>query len=362
MKAPMNLAQSPSGPALAAKGERQPMCSQQERGRQTSRSLRGWIPATLLLGLLLAVAGCGGGPASPAVVRVGDVSITKGAVDHWARTMARGAGVAGAHNDPARTPSQRALSFLISSAWLRGEAAAQGVLPSAQAVESALGDRREANGAAEFEQSLRASGQTVEDVRLEIEAELASAAIRHKVLAQVPTVSEVEIEAFYRSHHRLFLIPEKRTVELLENLPSPAAARALVSRIGIGPKFSKKALHEQLQINRGERLEPDIERATHAAFAAPVGVPSTPLSLNGRWAVFVVRKITPASFKPLARVSAAIAGHLSARHRGAALRAFTAAYRGRWTAKTSCRSGYVVQGCAQYTGPVRSEPDPFPGE
>jgi foldase protein PrsA len=332
------------------------------RERQTGRSLMRWKPVMCLLWPVLVVIGCGGNPASPTVVRVGDAAITKEAVGHWARTIAHGVVPGGMRNESRGTPMQRALAFLISSASLRGEAAVQGVSPSSGAVTAALANRREANGAAEFEQSLHASGQTLDDVKLEVETELASAAVRKKALARAPAVSEADVHDFYRSHHRLFLIPEKRKVELLENLSSPAAARALVSRIGIGAAFSKKALHEELQINRGERLQPDIEHATHAAFRAPVGVVSEPVSLNNHWAVFVVRKITPASFKPLVRVRLAIEEHLTAEHRAATLATFTAAYRKRWTAKTNCHPGYVVQGCAQYTGPRQPEPNPFPGE
>jgi parvulin-like peptidyl-prolyl cis-trans isomerase-like protein len=312
--------------------------------------------------LLLLLAGCGGDPPSPAVVRVGHIAITKAAVEHWADAMRHGAGVGGAYNEPHRTPRQNALVFLIRSAWLRGEAASQGVSPSDAAVGRAFEDRREANGAGEFDRSLHASGQTVADVKLELQAELAARAIRQKVLDQVPAVGQAEVRDFYRTHRRLFLISETRTVELVENLPSPQAARALVQRIGTGPSFSKKALHEQLQINRGERLYPDIEHVTHAIFRAPVGVASAPMSLNGRWTVFVVRKVVPASYKPLASVRSEIAAHLAKRRRAAALTDFIAAYRKRWTAQTSCRPADVVQGCSQYTGPALPEPNPLPGE
>jgi hypothetical protein len=316
------------------------------------------------MGLAFALAGCGGDSASsPAVIRVGNAPITREAVEHWTRAIARGVVPGVMHDETHGTPRERALAFLISSQWLRREADALGVSPSPGAVERVLDGRREANGAAEFEQSLRASGQTLEDAKLEVQSELASAAIRRQVIAQAPAVSEADVRSFYKDHRRLFLIPETRTVELLENLPSPAAARALVKRIGTGPEFSKKALHEQLQpINSGERFETDVEQATRAAFLAPVGVPSAPLSLNKRWAVFIVRKVKPATFKPLAMVHAAIAEHVMADRRNATLSAFTADYRKRWTARTNCRSGYVVQGCAQYKGPARPQPNPFPGE
>jgi hypothetical protein len=202
----------------------------------------------------------------------------------------------------------------------------------------------------------------VDDVKLELEAELARAAVRQKVLSQTPAVAEPEVVDYYRSNRRKFLNPEMRTAELVENLPSPAAATALVKRIGIGPRFTKKALHEELQLNDGVHQEPDIERVKRAIFVARPQVPSRPMSLNGYWTVFVLRKITPASFKPLAKVRPAIATHLATTHRQATLGAFTREYRQRWTAKTSCRPAYVVQGCAQYTEPVQPQPDPFAGE
>jgi foldase protein PrsA len=347
----------PSRPAID-----RPMRSQCAKERQAQRSWLGRLPAAIALGFGLVLVGCSDDPASPTVVRINERSITKQAVDHWARAMARGANVGGAYNDPGQTLRQRALAFLISSAWLRGEAAEQGVSPSAEVVASALGERREANGAAEFEQSLRASGQTLEDVKLEVETRLASAAVRHHLLARVRAVTEADVHSYYRGHRQLFLIPEKRDVELVENVPSPGAARALVARIGIGPKFAKKAFHEQLQIRPGERLQPDIERVTHAIFKTPIGVASHPMRLNGHWTVFVVRRVIPARLKPLAGVRPVIVARIGARHRGDALAAFTAAYRRRWTARTNCREGYVVQGCAQYAGPSRPEPEPFPGE
>ena len=338
------------------------MRSQRENRRHVGRSWVGTAHAAIALGFLLAVPGCGGDPGSPTLVRIGENSITKATADHWARTMARGASVGGVYNDPRRALRQRALAFLISSAWLRGEAAELGVSPSTDAIASTLRDRREANGAEEFERSLRASGQTPDDVKLEVEASLASAAVRHYVLSHAPAVTEADVRSYYRAHRPLFLIRERRNVELVEKLPSPAAARALVARIGTGSEFSKKAFHEQLQIYPGEHLLPDIEHVTHAIFATPVGVVSAPMSLNGHWTVFVVRKVIPARLKPLAKVRPLIVARVAARHRGDALDTFTAAYRRRWTARTNCRSADVVQGCAQYRGPSQPEPDPFPGE
>jgi hypothetical protein len=324
--------------------------------------VRGLACALAVAAALTVCAGCGGEAKSPAVVRVGAAQVDRATVEHWTRVFTRGQAIGGFDDEAQGSPSQRALALLISASWLRGEAAAQGVAPSRGAVEQALNDRREANGEAEFKESLRAAGQTVADVTLELEAELAATAIRRKVISQSPAVTEAEVADYYRRNSHQFRNPEKRTAELIEDLPSPAAATALVARIGTGSKFSKRALHENLQINAGERLEPDIERSIHAVFRARPGVVSAPIGLNGHWAVFIVRKITPSSLKPLAKVRPAILTHLTEQHRAATLSAFTSSYRTRWTAKTSCQPAYVVQGCAQYAGPARPQANPFPSE
>ncbi len=319
-----------------------------------------WLCTICFVAIALGALGCGGAGRSPVAVRVGDSAIREAAVAHWARMIATGNRVEGFAAGGPGGPRRQALELLIAAAWLRGEARALGVSPSGRAIDQALKERREANGPAEFEQSLRASGQTTADVRLEVQAELAAAAIRREVFGRVPAVGEPEVLAYYRAHRALFRVPEKRTVDLLEDLPSPGAARALVRGTGIGPAFARKAFHEQLQHN-GSRTEPDIERVTKAIFAADVGVPSRPLRLNRHWTVFVVRKVVPTSYGPLQKVQGRIVVRLTVRHRARALAAFSNSYRARWTAKTSCRSGDVVQGCAQYVGP-HGQLDPLMNE
>lgn len=311
------------------------------------------------IALLACLAGCGESR-SPAVVRVGDASISRATVARWAHAIARGAGPA---EESRGTVTQRALAFLITAESLRAEAVAQGVAPSDHAVERALEGHKEANGVAEFDAALRATEQTEADVKLKIEAELASSAIRRKALSRAPNVTEAEVRTYYKAHRHQFLNPEERRVELIEDLSSPMAASALVRRIGIGPAFSERALHEVLApIAAGEHLEADIQRVTRAIFAAPVGVASRPMSLNRLWAVFVVRNVTPASYTPLGKVRRAITARITARHHRVSLAAFTKEFRARWTSRTSCRLGYVIQACAQYRGSWQPQPNAFPGE
>lgn len=319
------------------------------------------IAFVLLVALTLGACGGSGAEGGPVVVRVGDFTIGKATVDRWALAIARGRPAGGLGGRAGGAPRQRALASLISAGWLRGEAAAEGVAASSKAVDRALSERKEANGSAEFEESLHASGQTLADVRLEVEAELDAAAIRRKSAAATPPVTEAEVIAYYRAKRGMFRTPEVRRVDLLESLPSRAAATALVARIGTGPKFARKAFHESLERKPQRRSSDraDIRHVKREIFAARQGTASQPIRLNRHWAVFVVRQITAASTRPLVRVRGKIGERLSAQHRRRAFAAFAKAYRARWTAKTDCRPVYVVQGCAQYRGAVTAGEDPL---
>ncbi len=311
---------------------------------------------------VLALSACGG-DSSPVVARVGDAEISKAAVEHWARALERGAAGEGLRPPQQGSPKQRALGLLISADWIDGEAAREGVAPSGDELDKGLGERKEANGASEFQAALKATGQTVDDVELEVRAELAAAALARKLADQAARVSEAQIVDFYRRNHLLYTTPETRHTDLIEHLPSPAAARALVRKIGTGAAFTKRALKEAVvRTITGAPSPGDIPNISDAIFASRTGVVSKPMPLNGHWTVFVVRKIVPAKLKPLDVVRRELIRRLVAqRHREIVAR-FERELKTRWTAKTSCRPGYVVQKCAQYAGSQAAEESPLPSE
>ncbi len=318
---------------------------------------------TILALSAVGLTACGAGSVGPAVVHVGTTSIGKTDVEHWARVVQRGGGFQQLRAGQQGTPRQRALGMLISADWINAEAARQGVAPSGEEVSSAMTERREANGASEFQAALHAAGQTVDDVKLEAKTELAASAIGGKLAKQATQITEPQIISFYARNHRLFIKPEERYAELIEHLPSPSAALALVRRIGTGSGFKKRALKEAVsRAPNGGPSPGDIKNVSDAIFAARQGVVSAPTRLNRDWTVFIVRKITPARLKPLATVRREVVRRLIALRHRQITTSFEKEYKARWTARTNCSPGYVVQKCAQYTGPQAPEESPFPSE
>ena len=175
----------------------------------------------------LALAACGGGIPSDAVVQVGSNPITKATFEHWLSVAAASsATTATAKTAPSRSspirrttrnasrtwkrprrnrrkasPSRRrrelkseceqqytslkqeVLGFLISSEWVIGEAANLGVKVSDAEVKKEFEKikNQQFPKAAEFEKFLATSGQTVSDLLLRVKLNMLSSKIQQKI-------------------------------------------------------------------------------------------------------------------------------------------------------------------------------------
>jgi foldase protein PrsA len=324
------------------------------RRKRSIASLCGIVAA---LGIAACLGSCGGSRADPVVVSVGGTGVARTTVQHWVHVIALGGPTSAALEQLHGSSRAQAVAFLISAHRQVSEARRRRVAPSPQAIDEAVEARKAADGR-EFKEALRASGEAIADVKLEVESELAANAIRRMLDRRAADVTSRELSAYYRHHLSRFHVGEDRMTELIENLASSAAASALARRIGTGARFSSRAMHESLQFYR---VEGDGEKAKvlAAIFAARAGAVSRPMKLNGRWTVFIVRRIVPPKLESFAEVRSKVVALLTAERRRAIGSEYFHAYTRQWTAKTSCRPGYVVQGCAQYRGVRRPERDPF---
>lgn len=315
------------------------------------------IAALVLLGL----SACGSTDGSTVVVRVGDATITKAAAAHWTSLVRRNGAFRAFFGHPMGTPKQRALISLISAYWLVGEAARMGLPVSAKAVDASLVERMQGTGGVEFRRRLQASGETLADVKRELAAEMALEAIIEKLTRRASQFTQSDLAHFYREERTLFAkVPETRVIDIIENIPSAPAATAIVRRVGSGRRLAELAIHKWIQLTPGTLSGPATKKAVdRAIFAARPGIVSQPMSFNGSWTVFVVRKIIPAQLYSLAEARPRIVSSLRRQRKEKIESAFKAQYKRHWTSKTSCASGYLVPGCAQYRGPSGDHEDPF---
>jgi hypothetical protein len=328
-----------------------------------SRMARGGL-RTSAAPLLLAVglAGCGtasdpssGHRVNQVVARVGAVTIHRSEVEHWARAIGRSNSVATSLGKTSGTPQQRALEFLISSGWTIGEAQAQGLRISNSDIERGLQEKIHTapGGRSEFQENLASTGHTLSDVKLEVKSTLAVARLRDAVAKRTPGPTRGEVTSYYAHHLRSFYIPDRRVAYLMEGISDYARAVELGRQVKPGARLSPPWFREV--VSRAPPGSGDRGQLVHLIFATTPGRVTRPAIFNHRWTIAVVRKLIPAGIQPLSAVRGELSETLVAQHRQQALMHFSAAFVRKWTARTACSAGYVVQKCSQYHGALTQE-------
>ena len=242
---------------------------------------------------------------------------------------------------------QRVLGFLIASHWLLGEAAERGIGVSGGEVQGRL----------QVTSGARPADEHADEAQFAIEAEVAAALLRRHLTSGEAPITEAQAIAYYKQNVKRYETPEERNIDIVERIHSEAAARRVKSRLAPGASMSKAAIHESFTRMDPAEIVPNKRAILRAIFAAKPGVLVGPLPLNGMWCFFQVTRIVPAVVQSFASVHAAIAQQLAGERQQRRLAGLVAAWRRKWTARTDCRPGYVVQKCRQYDGP-RAPEDP----
>jgi foldase protein PrsA len=365
------------------------------RGRVSHTRIFTALCAVFISGLLLA--SCGGGVPGNAVAKVGPYVVSKTLFNHWMQIAAdSSAGQVPGQSATTQVPvppdftaciaSKRAtapkpaagqpqpsavqfkaqclqeyqglrdqvMQFLISSDWIQGESADQGIKVTAADAQKQLATikAQQFPTPADFAKFLSTSGMNQNDLLFRVTLDALSNKLRTKVTAGKGTVTTAQIAAYYAKNQSRFSQPERRDLRVVL-AKTPADAQAALKAIRSGQSFStvaKKYSIDQASKSQGGVLlgvakgqqEPALDAAV---FAAQKGALTGPIKTQFGYYIFRVQKITPATQQTLAQVSPTIKQQLSTTNQQAALDAFVKKFRAKWTSRTDCRTGFIVQSC-----------------
>ncbi len=364
-----------------------------------SKTLRSISALGAVLFALVGVSACGGIP-SDAVVQVDGTAITKAAFEHWI-SVAAASGAAGttekpvtpvppkytaciahlaatapkpAKGQPALGTKQfktecetqykslqtEVLGFLISSQWVLGEASSLGVKLSDKEVKKEFMKIKttEFPKASEFEKFLATSGQTVSDLLLRVKLNLLSQRIQKQVVKNKSKVTQAQVSKYYNENKSRYGTPEKRNVRIILT-KTEAAAKSAKKEVESGKSFAsvagKVSIDPTSKADGGllkEVVKGEEEKALDTAiFSAAKNVLGGPVKTPFGYYVYEVVSVTPGTQEPLAKVKSTVKQQLIATGQQSALGKFVKEFRKKWTAKTECRSGYVVADCKSYKAP-----------
>jgi foldase protein PrsA len=255
---------------------------------------------------------------------------------------------------------EEVLGFLISSEWVLGEANALGVKISDKEVKKRFEAIRTEQfpKSTEFERFLKSSGQTISDLLLRVKLNLLSAKIQQKVVKAKTKVTQAQIEKYYAANPERYGVPEKRNLEIILT-KGEAEASAAKKEVESGKSFASVAKAKSIDpttkakggvltgIVKGE----EQKSLDTAIFSASPHVLTGPVKTVFGYYVFEVTGTVAGTKQTLAQAQSSIKQQLTATQQQGALSKFVKEFKKKWTAKTDCRSGYVVIDCKQYKAP-----------
>jgi foldase protein PrsA len=246
------------------------------------------------------------------------------------------------------------MQLLIQNQWVTGEAKQQKVKVSEAEVKKQFEQQKKQSFPKEkdYQEFLKTSGFTEEDVLFRVRLEQLSNKLREKVTKGKDKVTDAQIKAYYEKNKKRFAQPERRDLRIVlakEKARADAAKKALDSGQSwksVAKKYSidqasKNQSGELLAVAKGQQ-EPALDKAV---FAADKGKLTGPVKTQFGWYVFEVTKTTPASQQTLQQASQTIKGILASENQQKALDKFIKSFQKEWKTKTNCRKGYVTQDC-----------------
>jgi parvulin-like peptidyl-prolyl isomerase len=321
-----------------------------------------------LFAVLFIWVGVANGVGNPSVPS-GDVAVVQGVTDgtvtaaDFAAALKQTSLAQGLKKPPPPSSPQYAtlrdatMSQLLTSRWVQGEAQDRGITPTNTDIDNYIQQRF--GGHAQFLKAAKQAGFTPSQGRQQISLIVVSQQIQQQVLPSTPTVSTDEVKQFYLANQSQFQQPEVRDVRQIvnKNLAQVTQAKALLTKDDspqswkkVAAKFSTdKATKNNGGLRQGVaqgQTEPTVEKQI---FSAPTGQLVGPIKGQAGYYLVEVESVTPAKTTPLAGVSSQIQQQLSQGKQQDIAQAFQQHFIDKWTSRTFCASGYVMDRCENFT-------------
>jgi parvulin-like peptidyl-prolyl isomerase len=255
-----------------------------------------------------------------------------------------------------------AIGELLNSAWIFGEAEELGIKVTQKEVETELAKVKKESFKTEkaFQEFLKESHFTEEDVNERLELQILSTKIQEKITGETPPPTEAELESYYEAEKaKQFTKPATRDVRVVVNENKKeveAAQKALeadnsaASWKKVTKKYSpttaaqgglqKEISEEFLQ----EPLKKDI-------FKSETGELIGPVKQAKSWLLLEVVTDHPEKVQTFAEVKATIEQTLGTKKEETYFSEWVAEdFQAKWTARSHCASGFTIEQCANYKG------------
>jgi parvulin-like peptidyl-prolyl isomerase len=254
-----------------------------------------------------------------------------------------------------------AMSSVLLSRWILGEAQERGIVISDTEIQNQLKQiaTQQFGGEKKFQQYLKQAGFSPQQAHDTVEQSLITTQLQDQVVPKSPTLSSGQIESFYEANRSQFSQPETRDVREIVNKDQAKVeqAKALLEKDDsskswdtVAAKYSTdSATKDNGGLRKGVTTGQSDPAIDSQIFSASQGPLIGPIKGQKSYYLIQVVKITPASTTPLSQVSTQIKQQLTQGLQQEAATDFQTKFVDKWTQRSFCASGYVVDRCANFT-------------
>ncbi len=245
----------------------------------------------------------------------------------------------------------RVMQLLVNAEWIEGEAKEQNVTVSDAEVRKAFETQKKQNfpKEADYENFLKQSGQTEEQLLSQVRTGELARKISEKVVEGKDKVTDAEISAYYAKNKARFAQPETRDAHVVLARTEARARQAKEALEGGG---SWKSVAKRYSVDEASKAQGGalrgVARGTQdkgldtALFSARKGEIVGPVKTSFGYYVLEVDAIKEGSQQTLDQSKETIRQALIEEKRQKALTAFVADYEKQWRGETECREGFKV--------------------
>jgi parvulin-like peptidyl-prolyl isomerase len=257
---------------------------------------------------------------------------------------------------------EQALSDLILSRWIEGEASDRRITVSDREVEQRLAQIQQQNFGSqkEFENFLDESGFTEEEALQRVKLTLLSERLQEGLVAGALAVAEEDIETVYDQQLSQFQQDESRDVRVIVNKSEEKVEQAKSeleeddspqSWERVAKEFSTDDATKDSGGLRENVVEGEGDPAfDEAVFGAEEGELVGPFETEQGFNLVQVVKVTPAETTPLEKASKSIRQQLESAQQQAVLDAFEEDLTAKWSERTFCAADFAIERCENFEG------------
>jgi parvulin-like peptidyl-prolyl isomerase len=252
-----------------------------------------------------------------------------------------------------------AVGELLNTAWITGEGEELGIKVTAKEIETELAKVKKESFKTEkaFQEFMKESHFTEEDVNDRLELQILSTKIQEKITKEAPPVTESEAEEYYEAEKATqYTKKPTRDVRVVvnENKKEVEAAQKALEADNSAKNWEKvtKKYSPTTATNGGLQKEIAEEFLTEPLkkdiFKSATGELIGPVKQEKNYLLLEVVKLHPEKTQSFAEVKSTIQTTLTSENESKYFEEWVKGFQSKWVARSQCASGFEIEQCANY--------------